>query len=97
MSLHRGHRPSSVHLTYICGHRRLLHSGVSEGGVPSKKLVLFPAWPCKDWAVHFKLHAPGPTVLEGMYDGAGTLSNFSVSPPERKADVVFAGCVHTVL
>ena len=53
--------------------------------MPSKKLVLFPAWPCKDWAVHFKLHAPGPTVLEGTYDGAGTLSNFSVSPPERKA------------
>ena len=24
----------------------LLHSGVSVDGVPSDKIVLFPAWPC---------------------------------------------------
>ena len=71
----------------------LMQSGLSVDGVPSKKIVLFPAWPCKDWAVKFKLHAPGLTTVEGFYDGAGAISGFRVSPPERKADVVFASCV----
>eukprot|EP01046_Picozoa_sp_COSAG06_P042032 COSAG06_NODE_5298_length_3577_cov_8.494537_1_plen_303_part_00 len=75
----------------------LLHSGTSdEHGAPSDKIVLFPAWPCDDWAVDFKLHAPGKTTVEGSYDGAGKLSNFTVSPKERRADVVFAGCVKSV-
>ena len=30
-----------------------------------KKLYLFPAWP-KDWDVHFKLHAPYQTTVEGI-------------------------------
>jgi hypothetical protein len=75
----------------------LLHSGVSENGAATKKLVLFPAWPCNDWAVDFKLHAPGRTVVQGSYDGAGTLSNFTVTPLERKADVTFAACVKAVV
>ena len=75
----------------------LLHSGTSdEQGVPSEKIVLFPAWPCDDWAVDFRLHAPGKTTVEGSYDGAGKLSNFIVSPENRRADVVFAGCVKSV-
>ena len=75
----------------------LLHSGTSnEQGVPSEKIVLFPAWPCDDWAVDFRLHAPGKTIVEGSYDGAGKLSNFTVSPEDRRADVVFAGCVKSV-
>ena len=68
----------------------------TQDGVPSDKIVLFPAWPCDDWAVDFKLHAPGKTTVEGSYDGAGKLSNFTVSPKERRADVVFAGCVKSV-
>ena len=75
----------------------LLHSGVSENGAATKKIVLFAAWPCSDWAVDFKLHAPGRTVVQGSYDGAGTLSNFTVTPPERKADVTFAACVKAVV
>ena len=39
----------------------------------------------------------GLTTVEGRYDGAGTLSGFSVSPAERRADVVFVGCVKTVV
>lgn len=71
----------------------LLQSGVPAG---AKNILLFPAWPCKDWAVDFTLHAPGNTVVSGSYDGAGTLTNFSVTPAARKADVTFAGCVKTV-
>ena len=71
----------------------LLHTGLSVDGVLSDRLALFPAWPCEDWAVRFKLHAPGGTVLAGFYDGAGTLTDFTVTPPSRKADVVFSGCV----
>ena len=69
----------------------------TQDGVPSDKIVLFPAWPCEDWAVHFKLHAPKATVIEGSYDGAGTLSGFTVTPASRRADVVFAGCVKSVV
>ena len=76
----------------------LLSSGTMDAdGVPSEKIVLFPAFPCDDWAVSFKLHAPQRTVLAGSYDGAGTLVNFSVTPKSRKQDVVFAGCVKRVL
>ena len=74
----------------------LLHSGVSVDGAATKKLVLFPAWPCDDWAVDFKLHAPGNTTVGGSYDGAGKLTNFTVLPKERRADVTFAGCVKSV-
>ena len=74
----------------------LLQTGLSDAaGEPSKEIVLFPAWPCDDWAVDFKLHAPGGTVVSGSYDNAGTLSSFTVTPAGRKADVAFASCVKT--
>jgi hypothetical protein len=44
----------------------------------------------------FKLHAPRKTVVEGSYDGARKLLNFTVLPKERRVDVVFAGCVKSV-
>jgi hypothetical protein len=72
----------------------IMHTGVTEpDGSDSSKILLFPAWPCDDWAVHFKLHAPGSTVVEGYYDGKGNVSGFSVTPAARQQDVVFAGCV----
>jgi len=72
----------------------LLHSGVlGAEGQPTAELVLFPAWPCADWAVKFRLHAPKGTVVQGEYDGAGHLTNFSVTPESAKADVTFGGCV----
>ena len=75
----------------------LLNTGASVDGAPSNRITLFPAWPCRDWAVRFRLHAPGPTTVEGSYDGAGTLSGFRVVPAERRSDVVFADCVDTVV
>ena len=72
----------------------LMQTGVTDStGVSTNAIILFPAWPCDDWAVHFKLHAPGNTVVEGVYDGAGKVSKFTVTPESRKSDVVFAGCV----
>ncbi|MFP4502256.1 MAG: hypothetical protein ACLFTT_14740 [Candidatus Hydrogenedentota bacterium] len=48
-------------------------------------ILLFPAWP-PAWDVDFKLHAPGQTVVRGVYrDGA--LESLEVNPPEREKDV----------
>eukprot|EP00035_Acanthoeca_spectabilis_P030105 m.476095 g.476095 ORF g.476095 m.476095 type:complete len:679 (+) comp40063_c0_seq1:968-3004(+) len=75
----------------------LMQTGVlNASGVPTDLIVLFPAWPCQDWAVDFKLHAPANTIVEGSYNGAGVLTNFSVTPSERRSDVVFGGCVTKV-
>ena len=35
----------------------LLQSGLTvDGGSLSQQIVLFPAWPCHDWQVKFRLH-----------------------------------------
>jgi hypothetical protein len=51
-----------------------------------KKITLFPAWP-KDWDVHFKLHAPYQTTVEGVLKG-GKVVSLKVLPVERMKDVV---------
>lgn len=51
-----------------------------------KKILLFPAWP-KDWDVHFKLHAPYQTTVEGTLKN-GKLMELKVFPAARKADIV---------
>eukprot|EP00036_Acanthoecidae_sp_10tr_P015179 CAMPEP_0206287244 /NCGR_PEP_ID=MMETSP0106_2-20121207/1009_1 /ASSEMBLY_ACC=CAM_ASM_000206 /TAXON_ID=81532 /ORGANISM="Acanthoeca-like sp., Strain 10tr" /LENGTH=932 /DNA_ID=CAMNT_0053717777 /DNA_START=54 /DNA_END=2849 /DNA_ORIENTATION=- len=46
---------------------------------------LFPAWPCGNWSISFKLHAPRNTVLEGIFNHTtGTLA-LTVEPPSRRA------------
>ncbi|WP_230383825.1 DUF5703 domain-containing protein [Pedobacter endophyticus] len=54
--------------------------------VDSKKIYLFPAWP-KDWDVHFKLHAPYKTIVEGKLKN-GNLTDLKVVPEARRADVI---------
>ena len=54
--------------------------------VDDKKIYLFPAWP-KEWDVHFKLHAPYNTTIEGTLKN-GKVKNLKVIPEERKKDVV---------
>lgn len=49
------------------------------------KIHLLPAWP-RDWDLHFKLHAPRRTLVEGRVRG-GKLVDLQVSPPERRQDV----------
>lgn len=51
-----------------------------------KKIILFPAWP-KNWDVHFKLHAPYQTTVEGILKN-GKLENLKVIPEERTKDIV---------
>ena len=53
---------------------------------PNGKLHLFPAWP-PEWDVDFKLHAPGPTVVEGVLRGR-KLASLKVTPAARAKDVV---------
>ncbi len=50
------------------------------------KIYLLPAWP-KDWNVHFKLHAPRRTTVEGRVRD-GKLADLVVTPAERRKDVV---------
>lgn len=51
-----------------------------------KKIILFPAWP-KNWDVHFKLHAPYQTTVEGVLKN-GKLESLKVIPEERTKDIV---------
>lgn len=51
-----------------------------------EKIYLLPAWP-KEWDVHFKLHAPYKTTVEGVVKG-GKLESLRVLPESRVKDVV---------
>lgn len=53
---------------------------------PGGKLHLFPAWPA-EWDVDFKLHAPGPTIVEAVLRG-GKLVSLKVTPKSRGKDIV---------
>ena len=50
------------------------------------KLNLFPAWP-PEWDVKFKLHAPGKTIVEGVFQD-GKLSSLKVTPESRAKDII---------
>ncbi len=54
-----------------------------------KKIFLLPAWP-KDWDVHFRVHAPYRTILEGQVRG-GEVVKLSVQPPSRRQDIQVMG------
>lgn len=54
--------------------------------VDDRKIYLLPAWP-RDWDVHFKLHAPYGTTVEGVVK-EGELKSLKVLPVEREADVI---------
>lgn len=49
-------------------------------------ILLFPAWP-SEWDVHFKLHAPGQTVIEAELKN-GKLEMLNVIPESRRKDVI---------
>lgn len=50
------------------------------------KILIFPAWP-KDWNVHFRLHAPGNTVVEVKLED-GQVKIIEVTPAEREKDII---------
>ncbi len=69
------------------------HGGILMTAVQSlllqtdgRKIYLLPAWP-RDWDCTFKLHAPLQTVITGSVKN-GKLSEWNITPAERKADVV---------
>ncbi|WP_229204220.1 DUF5703 domain-containing protein [Dyadobacter alkalitolerans] len=51
-------------------------------------IYLFPAWP-QGWDVHFKLHAPYNTTVEGELKN-GKVYHLKVTPEARRKDVVMA-------
>ena len=53
---------------------------------PNGQLNLFAGWP-PEWDVDFKLHAPGPTLVEGVLRG-GKLESLKVVPESRAKDIV---------
>ena len=55
--------------------------------VDGQKIFLLPAWP-KNWDVHFKLHAPYNTTVEGIVK-QGKVEKLEVLPVSRFKDVVF--------
>ena len=52
----------------------------------SEKIHLCPAWPNK-WDCSFKLHAPGPTIIQGKVK-AGKVVDLIVTPEARRKDIV---------
>jgi hypothetical protein len=67
---------------------RWTEGGKREGG---SVILMFGALPESGWDVEFKLVATGPTVIEGRCVN-NTLTALTVSPAERKGDIVLAGC-----
>jgi hypothetical protein len=51
-----------------------------------EKIFLFPAWP-EDWDVHFKLHAPYNTTIEGIVKD-GKIELINVTPESRANDII---------
>ena len=54
--------------------------------VDGEKIYLFPAWP-KSWDVHFKLHAPYQTTVEGVLKN-GKMESLKVMPQSREKDLI---------
>lgn len=51
-----------------------------------ERIYLLPAWP-KNWDVHFKLHAPYQTTVEGVVKG-GKIESLHVMPESRRQDII---------
>jgi len=49
------------------------------------RILLMPAWP-PYWKARFRLHAPGRTVVEGVWED-GEFVELEVTPPSRAGDV----------
>jgi hypothetical protein len=51
------------------------------------KIRLLPAWP-EEWDVDFKLHAPGQTTVEVVFN-QGEFTELIVNPESRRKDLIF--------
>ena len=85
-------RPNEDHLSNM--RSALQYMLVQHSDMNSARTIgLLPSWPCGNWSVAFKLHAPLRTTLQGDYDHVTRHLRVRIDPPERKADVVVMGCV----
>lgn len=82
-------RPNEDHLSNM---RTALQYMLMQHSDANNTIGLLPAWPCGNWSVSFKLHAPELTVVEGNYNHTTGRLWVRVEPPERKHDVVVMGC-----
>lgn len=51
-----------------------------------EQILLFPTW-SKEWDIHFKLHAPGETIVEATLKD-GKVTDLKVLPESRKKDII---------
>jgi len=82
------YEPSSDHLSNM---NTALQWMLVQGNDQNNDVILFPAWPCTEWNVDFKLRGPLNTIVQGKYAN-GKVTNFSVTPASRTNNVKFAAC-----
>ena len=82
-------RPNEDHLSNM---RTALQHMLLQFGEADGAIALLPAWPCANWSVAFKLHAPKRTVIEGVYDHKRRVLNYTILPASRAQDVRSVGC-----
>ena len=57
-------------------------------------IAMFPAWPCDEWSVDFKVHLPLRTTIQGSYNHTTKrLVVHAIDPPERRSDIQYLNCV----
>jgi len=85
------YEPSSDHLSNM--NTALQWMLVQGDDTSSNNILMFPAWPCNQWNVDFKLRGPLNTIVEGKYEN-GKLLNFVVTPASRTNNVKFVACAN---
>ena len=87
-------RPNEDHLSNM---RSALQYMLVQHSDTNSSVFLLPSWPCGNWSVSFKLHAPQRTTLEGEYNHTTGSLRLHVEPVARQADVHVLGCGKNVV
>lgn len=82
-------RPNEDHLSNM---RSALQYMIMQHSDMNSSIFLFPTWPCKEWSVEFKLHAPKRTSIEGAYNHTSGTLRLKVNPEYRARDVTVLNC-----
>jgi hypothetical protein len=67
---------------------------VQHGDAQDNTIALFPAWPCDEWSVEFKVHLPQRTILHAKYDHVMRTLVIVELNQTRRGDLRFMGCVN---
>ena len=87
-------RPNEDHLSNM---RSALQYMILQHSDHNQTLGLLPAWPCANWSVSFKLHAPAQTTIEGSYDHETATLHLHVVPESRLDDVFVLDCAKHIV